>query len=209
MFDLDGTLADTLTDLAHAGNHALAAVGRPTFPVARYNTLAGQGLDRLLQDALGPDHPHLVPPTRDAFLHHYEQHRYDHTQPFPGIAPLLDQLVARGITLAAMSNKPHAATADMIERLFAGWPFAAALGQRPGVPVKPDPQAPLEICETLGLAPEHWAYVGDTDVDMKTGRAAGFLTVGVTWGFRAEAELLAAGAHHIIHRPADLLPLLR
>ncbi|MEL7089700.1 MAG: HAD family hydrolase [Planctomycetota bacterium] len=207
MFDLDGTLADTLADIAAAGNHAFAAVGRPTFPVADYRTLAGQGLERLIRDGLGPEHAGLFDDACAAFHEYYAVHRYDRTAPYPGVAELLDELVARNIRLAVMSNKPDEATVDMVDHVFSRWDFAAVRGHRPGYPVKPNPQAPREICAETGIAPERWLYVGDTDVDMQTGRRAGFFTVGVTWGFRDEAELRDAGADAIIDRPAQFLTL--
>lgn len=207
MFDLDGTLADTLADIAAAGNHAFAAVERPGFPVADYRRLAGQGLERLIRDGLGPAHLCHFDAAHAAFLAHYTAHRFDHTAPYPGIAELLDRLVRDGVKLAVMSNKPDEATADTVRHVFGRWPFAAVRGHRAGYPVKPDPQAALEITEELDIPPSRWMYVGDTDVDMQTGRRAGFFTVGVTWGFRGEAELRDAGADAIIRDPAALLAL--
>ncbi|MEO1236021.1 MAG: HAD family hydrolase [Planctomycetota bacterium] len=208
MFDLDGTLADTLADLAAAGNHAMAAVGRPTYTTEQYKTLVGQGLPRLIEDALGPGHQDLYDEAIAHFRGHYAEHRYDHCRPYPGVAELLDTLSGAGVTLAVMSNKPDEATVDMVRRVFGAWDFAAVRGHRPGTPPKPDPRAALEIGDELGHPPERWAYVGDSDVDMHTGRSAGFFTVGVTWGFRSERELRDAGAHALIHRPAELPPLL-
>ena len=209
MFDLDGTLADTLRDIAEAGNHAMRHVGRPTFDVDRYRTLAGQGLARLIEDALGPEHRHRFDEAYDAFAAFYAEHRFDHCRPYDGVAALLDTLVERGVTMAVMSNKPDEATVDMVSRVFGRWRFAAVRGHREGYPVKPNPKAPLEIASELEIPPQRWAYVGDTDVDMQTGRAAGFFTVGVTWGFRSVDELRRAGAEAIIDRPDQLLPLLR
>lgn len=209
MFDLDGTLADTLTDIAAAGNHAMGAVGRPTFAVENYRTLAGQGLDRLIRDALGPDHAALFDNAIEAFRGHYAEHRYDHCRPYPGVPELLDTLTERGCRLAVMSNKPDEATVDMVHRVFGRWTFAAVRGHRAGYPVKPDPRAALEICDELDTPPQRWAYVGDTDVDMHTGKSAGFFTVGVAWGFRPVRELTDAGADAIIDHPSALPALLR
>lgn len=208
MFDLDGTLADTLADIAAAGNHAFSAVGRPTYAVADYRTLAGQGIERLIRDGLGPDHTGLFEHAIKHFREHYAAHRYDQTAPFLGIAELLDALVEKNVSLAVMSNKPDEATADMVGNVFGQWPFAAVRGHRAGYPVKPDPKAALEICGELNTPPSRWVYVGDTDVDMQTGKRAGFFTVGVTWGFRDEAELRGAGADAMINRPEQLLTLL-
>ncbi|MEM1109677.1 MAG: HAD family hydrolase [Planctomycetota bacterium] len=209
MFDLDGTLADTLRDLAEAANHALTTVGRPTNPLDAYRTLTGQGLDRLIGDAMGLDHQQLFKKAVEAFHDHYAQHRYDHCTPYPGIPELLDALTARGVRLAVMSNKPNEATVDMVERIFGRWKFAAVRGHRAGYPVKPDPKAALDTCSELCVPPERWAYIGDTDVDMHTGRSAGFFTVGVAWGFRPVQGMRAAGANAIIDQPSELLPLIR
>lgn len=208
MFDLDGTLADTLRDLAEAGNHAMSAVGRPTFTHNQYRTLVGQGLDRLIHDALGPDHQDLFDDAVAAFHRHYADHRYDHCAPYPGIAELLDALIVQGRKLAVMSNKPDEATVDMVARVFGRWAFDAMRGHRQGSPVKPDPQAALAICDELGIPPQRWVYVGDTNVDMFTGKRAGFFTVGVSWGFRSVDELADAGADAIIDQPSELLALL-
>lgn len=208
MFDLDGTLADTLADIAAAGNHAMSHVGRPTHPVAEYRFLAGQGLQRLIRDALGPEHAERFDAAHAAFKAYYAQHRYDQTRPFDGIAELLDELTRRGLKLSVMSNKPDEATVDMVRQVFGAWRFDEVRGHREGYPVKPDPKAPLEIAGELGIAPERWVYVGDTDVDMQTGVASGFFTVGVTWGFRSVDELNAAGAQAIIEHPLQLLDLL-
>ena len=122
---------------------------------------------------------------------------------------MLDALTAADVKLAVMSNKPDEATVDMVQRVFGAWDFAAVRGHREGYPVKPDPKAALEIADELAVPPERWLYVGDTDVDMQTGKRAGFFTVGVAWGFRSVSEMQAAGADAIIDRPTQLLYLLR
>ena len=124
MFDLDGTLADTLRDIAESGNHAMRQVNRPTFPVDRYRTLAGQGLARLIEDALGPEHQSLFNEAYEHFRDHYAEHRFDHCKPYPGVAELLDRIVERGLPMAVMSNKPDEATRDMVRRVFGRWEFA-------------------------------------------------------------------------------------
>lgn len=209
MFDLDGTLADTLADLAASGNHAMRAVGRPIYAQRDYRTLVGQGLDRLIRDALGPEHAALFDDAIEVFRGHYAEHRYDHCRPYPGIPEMLDALTEAGYPLAVMSNKPDEATVEMVDRVFGRWSFAAVRGHRAGYPVKPDPTAALEICEELDTPPGRWAYVGDTDVDMHTGKAAGFFTVGVAWGFRPIQELTDAGADAVIDHPSALPALLR
>ena len=208
MFDLDGTLADTLEDLAAASNHALAVVDRPGYPVERYRTLVGRGLERLMIDALGREHADRVPAAAAAFLTYYAEHRYDHTGPYEGIAELLDALSAARLPMAVLSNKPDAAAVDMVGRLFARWSFAAVRGQREGCPVKPDPAGALAVCAQAGVPADRWIYVGDSDVDMQTARAAGFYAVGVAWGFRGRDELVAAGADVVVETPGEILKVL-
>ena len=208
MFDLDGTLADTLTDIARCANAALQARGHAPHPREAYRFFAGQGVHRLFTDALGLEHDTDVTPLVEAFKSRYAEAAYDHTGPYDGVPELLDALTGRGVTLAVLSNKPDAATRLMVGRLFGRWDFAAVRGQRDGIPVKPDPTAARAIAAALGLPPERWIYVGDTAADMLTGTRSGFLTVGVTWGFRDEAELRDHGADAIIHRPLELLALL-
>lgn len=208
MFDLDGTLADTLEDLAAAGNHALAAVGRPGYPVPRYRQLVGRGLEQLMIDALGAEHAGLVPAAKAAFLAYYAEHRYDHTRPYDGIAELLDALTAGRVPMAVLSNKPDAAAVDMVETIFGRWPFVAVRGQRDGCAAKPDPAGALEVCAEVGVSAGRWVYVGDSDVDMLTARAAGFYAVGVAWGFRGRDELVAAGADVVVQTPGEILGVL-
>ena len=208
MFDLDGTLADTLRDIAEAGNHMLRRLDRRPIELPRYRYLAGQGLRRLVEDALETDDPELIDRGVSHFRAYYADHKYDHTQPYEGVADLLDELTNRGLTLAVMSNKPDDATRAMVEHVFGRWTFKAVRGHRDDMPLKPDPAAVLAIAEELGVPAPRWIYVGDTLVDMQTGVAAGMLTVGVTWGFRDEDELRQHGAQRIINHPSELLELL-
>ena len=208
LFDLDGTLLDTLGDLADAANHALTAVGRPTYPVQDYRQLVGQGLRQLFIDALGPHHAHLAD---NAIAHHrryYAQHRFDTTQPYPGIVPMLHACAERGLRLGVLSNKPDDATQDVVARYFPDVPWSFVRGHRAGTNLKPDPHAAIEAIQTLGVPAPQWLYIGDTAVDMQTGRAAGMTTVGVAWGFREVDELWAHGADAVIDEPAQLLGLI-
>ena len=142
------------------------------------------------------------------FRAYYAEHWRETTRPYPGIADLLDALTARHLTLAVLSNKPDAATQEVMSHTFARWRFDAVRGHRDGAPLKPDPAAALDIAAELDIAPDRWLYVGDTDVDMRTGTGAGMFAVGVTWGFRDEAELRESGARAIIADPAALLDWL-
>ena len=208
MFDLDGTLADTLADIAASANHALAQLGRPTHPVSSYRYLAGQGLESLMIDALGPDHRHLVEKGAELFRAYYKDHSLDFTRPFDGIPQVLDTLVAKNIPMAVLSNKPHPATLQVMRDVFGAWPFTVIQGHEPPAPLKPDPTSAMAIASKLGIAPQDWLYVGDTRVDMETACRAGFFPLGVLWGFRDEPELQESGAKKIIAHPLELLELI-
>ncbi|MFN3168471.1 MAG: HAD family hydrolase [Phycisphaeraceae bacterium] len=205
LFDLDGTLLDTLTDLSASANHALRSVGRPTHPRDAYRTLVGQGVRQLFIDALGPGHRDLLDDAVAAFHAHYADHRFDTTAPYAGIDAMLDRLVDARIKLGVLSNKPHEATVDVVSRCFGRLAWDAVRGHMPGTQPKPDPTSAIEVLQRLGVAPTRCVYVGDTKVDMLTGKAAGMHTVGVSWGFRSVHELKANGADAIIDEPGQLL----
>lgn len=209
MFDLDGTLADTLRDIAASANFALAEMGRPTFEVPRYRYLAGQGLQSLMIDALGPAHVSLVPKGMEIFKRYYADHSMDFTNPYDGMADALDAIMKLPVKTAVLSNKPHPATLALMEKAFSKWRWDMIVGHREGHALKPDPTSAIEVAEKLAVPRERWMYVGDTKVDMKTAVGAGMFAVGVTWGFRDEPELRESGAQAIIHHPSELLSLLR
>lgn len=207
IFDLDGTLADTLHDIMAAMNHVLSARGLPTHDERAYRQFIGEGARRLAEKAsggMGASVDELVA----AFRERYFAHLIEHSAPYPGVLELLRELHARGLALAVLSNKPHDATRRVVHELFDDVPLHPVLGQRDGVARKPDPAAALEIARTLQLEPAQCAFVGDTRVDMQTARAAGMRAIGVHWGFRAAPELHEAGAFAVIGRPPELLSLL-
>jgi phosphoglycolate phosphatase len=208
MFDLDGTLADTLSAIAHAGNHALACFGREPIDRVAYRYLAGQGLAWLITEAFGTDDDATVRQGMKDFRDYYDRHANAQTQPYDGIMPLLGALRAADIRMAVLSNKPHDATQTCVAAVLGGEWFERVVGHRPGFDLKPDPASALEIAAEMGIAPDRWLYVGDTRVDMLTARAAGMCAVGVLWGFRDEPELRDSGADHILEHPAQLLDLL-
>lgn len=204
VFDLDGTLVDSLDDIASALVAALADHGLPAPARADVRDWIGGGARSLVA--------HAAPAARvDAVLArfgvHYAAAPVVHTRLYDGIAPVLDRLAARGDRLAVLSNKPHALVVEICERLVARWPFAAILGARDGAPLKPDPAVALELARTLGVAPGACWFVGDSAIDIATARAAGMIAVGVTWGFRPRAELVAAGAAAIVDTPGELTAL--
>jgi phosphoglycolate phosphatase len=208
MFDLDGTLADTLADIAGAGNHTLAHFGRPPLEVARYRYLAGQGARYLVQHALATDDERQIDEALAVFKAYQLEHGLDHTIAYPGIAELLDELARRGLPLAVLSNKSHPATRLAMKRVLGRWKWDAIAGHRPSGPLKPDPAGALAIARELGVAPADWIYIGDTRVDMLTAGAAGMYPVGVLWGFRDEPELRDSGARLIVREPSEVLALL-
>jgi phosphoglycolate phosphatase len=211
LFDLDGTLLDTLEDLADAVNAALAALGFPAHPLDPYRYFVGDGVETLMRRALPPaaaDDPGILAQAVSLQRAEYRARWTAKTRPYPGVPELLAALEARGVRMALLSNKPDAAVAEVVRHFFAGVPFAVARGALPEVPVKPDPGAALRIADEMGLAPVEFLYLGDTNTDMRTARAAGMTAVGALWGFRTEQELRESGAERLVASPADLLPLL-
>jgi len=208
MFDLDGTLLDTLAAIANAGNFMLRELGRPRLAEEAFRYLAGQGLRYLAANALGTEDEALIGRGMRAFRAYYGQHGLEETRPYEGIRDVVEAMGRRGMVLAVLSNKPDDATRQAVGHFFGSGTFRSMRGQLPGGALKPDPATAAAIVRELKVPAERWLYVGDTRVDMLTGRAAGMFTVGVTWGFRLESELRDSGARAIIHRPLELLPLL-
>lgn len=209
IFDLDGTLVDSLADIAAAMNHSLTRHGLPQHPVDDYRHYVGEGVMVLVRKATPADRTELHASILAAYRAYYEEHLFDRTFVFPGIPAMLSQLAADPVRLAVLSNKADAFTRRLVEGLLPGVPFAAIYGERPGVPRKPDPTAALAVASELGVAPADCAFVGDTAVDMNTARNAGMYGVGVTWGFRSAEELRAHGARALATSADELLAVLR
>ena len=211
LFDLDGTLLDTLQDLADAMNSVLRRFGFASHPLEAYKYFVGDGMATLVRRTLPApqrDQAATVAACLASMKEAYRANWRDQTRPYPGIPELLDQLSARKIKLSVLSNKPDDFTRLMVKELLPRWHFERVFGERPGVPRKPDPSAALEIAERCRVSPETFAYLGDTATDMITAKAAGMFAVGVLWGFRSAEELTANGADALISRPADFLELL-
>ena len=210
LFDLDGTLLDTLEDLATAANRALGTLGLPAHPTDAYRVFVGDGLRTLAERILPGEQRSAaqVDALVAAFEREYSRTWNERTAPYAGVPEMLDRLTGDGYRLSVLSNKPDAFTRLCVEQLLPHWTFAPLYGQRPGVPKKPDPAAALAIAAELGLDPAEVLYLGDTATDMYTARAAGMAAVGVLWGFRSADELRAAGARHLITHPGELAPLL-
>ncbi len=191
VFDLDGTLLNTIADLAAATNHALSALGYPTHKTEAYNFFVGNGINKLFERAL-PEESHTeqeIRKVRELFIPYYNEHNADLSEPYEGIPELLETLQKQGLRLAVASNKYQEATTFLVKRYFPNVNFISVLGQREGIPTKPHPYIIEEIIRTAGVNREEVVYIGDSCVDMETGRNAGVSTVGVTWGFRPKAEL--------------------
>lgn len=210
IFDLDGTLLDTIGDLAVACNAVLAMRGLPQHSYEEYCHFVGNGIMRLVERALPEElrTPYTLAAVRADFVKYYTEHIDTYTKPYAGIPELVAGLAQRGIRMAVASNKFQAGTEKLVRLFFPDIDFAAVLGQREGVPLKPDPAVVGEILAHTGIAKGRVLYVGDSGVDMQTAAAAGVRSVGVTWGFRDRAELVETGAQHIVDKPAEIINLL-
>ncbi len=210
IFDLDGTLTDTLPALTHFGNTALASFGFSEIPMERYKKLVGNGRDLLIHRMLaeiGADTPENYENVGTVYDAAYEAEPLYETKPYDGIIELLDNLIKNGVKIAVLSNKPHNVAVDVI-RLFFGDRFDAAYGQRSGIDIKPSPDGALMIADELGISVSDTIFIGDTNVDIATGKNAAMKTIGVLWGFRDEEELSTAGADYIVEKPQEILDII-
>ncbi len=212
IFDLDGTLTDTLASIAYFVNAETAKHGFPAIPVDRFRYFAGNGAATLIRRSLafhGVEDPVLEKHILADYTAAYDADFLYLTKPYGGITEMVQELKRQNILLAVLSNKPHRTAEKVVTHFFGSGTFAQVLGQREGIPIKPDPAGVYEIMKLLPYTKDECLYIGDTAVDMETGAAAGLTTVGVLWGFRERTELEEAGATHIIAKPAELLPLTR
>ena len=209
IFDLDGTLLDTLADIADAANRVLVSRQLPPHDVPAYRHFVGDGVEALMQRAMPAEHrdAEIIASSSAQFRRVYGETWNLSTRPYPGISELLDLLVQRQVEMAVLSNKPHANTIACVDEFFDASTFAVVFGQRNGIPCKPDPASALEISSALAVSPARCLFVGDSNVDMQTAVNAGMTGIGVTWGFRSRAELLDSGAQLAIDHPLDLLDM--
>ncbi len=210
IFDLDGTLLDTLKDLGDAMNRVLEKHGWPQHPESAYKKFVGNGARKLIERAIPDDKrtPEIMEQCLKEFIEDYRNNWAVSTAPYPGIEEMLSAMQERGIVMSVLSNKIHDFTVRCIERFLPSYRFALVLGERRGIPRKPDPAGAIEIVEKTGIPAGQTLYVGDTPIDMQTAKAAGMLAAGVLWGFRGRDELEENGADIIVERPEELLETL-
>ncbi len=210
LFDLDGTLLDTIDDLADSMNAALEQLGCPGHGVDEHRFFVGDGVDTFAHRCLPEDRHDDRTITRcvELLREEYARRWNVKTRPYDGIAEMLNNLTARGLVLAVLSNKPDDFTKLCVEKILADWRFDVVQGVADGFAPKPDPTGALKVAETIGIAPGEFLYLGDTATDMKTAVAAGMYPVGALWGFRPAEELTANGAKTLIKHPTDLLKFL-
>jgi len=210
IFDLDGTLLNTIKDLGEAANYALRSFGYPEHALSSYPYFVGNGVTRLLERVL-PDSARSdenVARMRERFKEYYDEHNTDYTEPYPGIRELLAELRSLDVAVAVASNKYQAAVEKLIHHYFADIEWAAVEGQKENVPVKPDPSIVFEILGKVPTPKSDVLYVGDSGVDMETARRACVESVGVDWGFRPVKELREYHAENIVASPAAIIPIV-
>lgn len=208
IFDLDGTLLNTLGDLRAATNHALEVRGLPPHSMEEIRQFIGNGIRLLICRAMPEGTPEAeIDAALDDFKAYYAAHIHDRTVPYDGIPQLLTALKKRGIQVAVLSNKIDSASQQLIEYFFPG-KTDVVFGEHVGVPRKPDPTSCRMVMQQLGVQPEQVIYVGDSGTDMQTAKNAGLYAVGVTWGFRSKEVLLENGADVLMHRPEQILQIL-
>lgn len=209
IFDLDGTILDTIEDLAAAGNWVCRQNGWPEHSVEEYKSMVGHGIPNLVSrfTPQGSQSPLLLANTVSQFSDYYGEHNLEKTRPYPGIPEMLGRLKAAGIQMAVYSNKADRFSRELVDRFFPGV-FQLVRGKVRGVPVKPDPAGIYGVLKELDADPAGTLFVGDSSVDIRTGHNAGLLACGVTWGFRSRESLVEAGADMLADTAAELEGLL-
>ena len=210
IFDLDGTLLNTLGDLADTVNSGLSSMGFPMHTMASYKYFVGEGREMLARKTLPEAHRDqaMVDRLVEYINVEYGRRWRRNTRPYADIPELLDALAEIHIKMAILSNKPHDFAEAMVSSLLAKWNFECIIGASPDMPRKPDPSVALRIAESMKIDPALCIFTGDSDIDMKTATAAGMLAAGALWGFRTREELLEGGARELLEHPLDLLRIL-
>jgi phosphoglycolate phosphatase len=210
VFDLDGTLLNTLDDLADSANYALALLGYSTHPTEKYRRFLGDGVDRLIFRIVPEEGvvPEKLQAMKKCFLDRYHSHALDKTMPYNGVTEVLCALKDAGFRLCVVSNKPDAQAKFTVNHFFGFELFDLIAGGSAAYPLKPDPTLTLHVLASVETPPENAFFVGDSNVDMQTAKNALCTAIGVTWGFRGRGELTANGADHIADTPGDLLEII-
>lgn len=209
VFDLDGTLLDTISDIAGSLNRALAACGLPVHPVRVCETFVGGGIREAVRKAAPENTPaEVLDKVLEVYLSDYPHHCTDTTRCYPGVPRLLEGLEEAGLFLGVLSNKTEGPTRRIIETLLPGVPFRCVFGRVDGRPLKPDPAAAVPVLEALALSPSEIAYVGDSGTDMQFAHGAGMTAAAAPWGYRSRTELVEMGADLVPDSPEGLLALL-
>ena len=209
IFDLDGTLLNTLDDLGDAGNYACRQMGWPEHPVEAYKYFVGNGMEKLVERFTPPQYrtPDLLKTVYNIFMPYYNEHKEDKTLPYAGIPELLARLKNEGVQIAVLTNKAHHLAGPVMERYFPGM-FPFVQGALPGMPTKPDPTLLHELMERMRAGEEDTLFVGDSNVDIRTAKNGGLTGCGVLWGFRGREELLTEGADHLVETADELAELI-
>ena len=205
IFDLDGTLLNTLDDLADGANHILSELGFPVHDTECYKYFVGNGIPKLIERCLPKDKQEYHAKALSMFSEYYALHSKDKTAPYDGIKGLLNSLSEKGLKLGVITNKAHNIAVEVVEEYFGKGVFGSIRGLDSSIKAKPDPLGALSVAGKLGVQPEEVLYAGDSGVDMETAKNAGFTPLGVLWGFRTKDELLKAGAEYIAQAPLDIL----
>jgi len=207
IFDLDGTLLNTLDDLAESMNAVLSDAGYPVHPVEAYKYFVGDGIEKLVERTLPPEllNEEAITKNVKAMIEAYGRRWAEKTTPYPGIPAMLDQLTQRGVNMMILSNKPHDFTLKTVSHLLPAWRFKAVVGASNDTPKKPDPAGAVKLARKFTLSSSDILYLGDTGTDMLTASRAGMFPVGALWGFRTEKELREYGAKALVRNPVDLL----
>ncbi len=208
IFDLDGTLLNTISDLGAACNYALKKNGFQQHPIYAYNNMVGNGVRKLMERAAPDADAETIDKLLIDFREYYDSHCIDSTVPYPGVVELLQNLNSRGIKIAVATNKYQAAAEKIIKYFFPDVPFVAILGQTSTRPIKPDPSIAFAILSISPTPKAEVAFVGDSAVDMETARRACVDSIGVSWGFRPVNELRKAYADHIVSNADEILKLV-
>lgn len=203
LFDLDGTLVNSIKDLALSTNKVLELHHLPTYDISEYNMFVGNGVKKLMERALRQEHIDMLDVCLNDFHKIYREHCLDYTVPYDGIKELIDFLKEHHIQMSVVTNKPHTLAIQIVEALFPDT-FTAVYGQQDLYPIKPDPQSSYMALMAMKLDKKDCFFIGDSQVDIDTGYFAGIESIGVTWGFRGRQELEEAGADHIVENPQEI-----